>query len=87
MANIKSAKKRIRSSKKKASFNLYHISRVKKLIKQISKKLLDKESSKVEKKKLYSLLQKYTDKAIAKKAITKAKGSRIKSKTKKKLEV
>ncbi|MBP7859381.1 30S ribosomal protein S20 [Patescibacteria group bacterium] len=87
MANIKSAKKRIKSSKKKASFNLYHISKVKKLIKQISKKLLEKKSTDEEKKKLYSLLQKSTDRAVSKKSITKAKAARIKSKVKRKLEV
>lgn len=79
MANIKSAKKRIRVTEAKTKQNNYWKKSVKRAITVISKALTEKQE-KLKLEKLNNKLKSTLDKATRKKVISKQKASRIKSK-------
>jgi small subunit ribosomal protein S20 len=77
MPIIKSAKKALRSSKRKRIFNLKRKDTISKSIKTFKKLVLDKKSS--EAKALFPKVQKALDKAVKTKYIKKNNASRKKS--------
>jgi len=79
MANIKSAKKAIRSSKRKKSHNLSWKNKVKQAVKNLES-LLVSEVSKDQITKSFSQAQKALDKATKEKVFHRNKSNRIKSK-------
>lgn len=79
MANIKSAKKRIRVTANKTRQNNYWKKSIKTAIYNIKKALAEKQK-KVELEKLNNKLKSTLDKATRKKVVSKQKASRIKSK-------
>lgn len=79
MANLKAAKKAIRSSKRKQKHNIFWKNRFKKATKAL-KEAIDSKKEKNVVEERYKLLQKYLDKAVKEKVIHKNRASRVKSK-------
>lgn len=79
MANIKSAKKRIRTTVRKTTNNNYWKKAFKESVANLSKALVAKKE-KPELEKLNSKLKSVVDKASKRKVISKSKASRVKSK-------
>jgi small subunit ribosomal protein S20 len=75
MANIKSAKLRIKKSQRKAENNRYWKNKVKEILKSHEANATSKAKSKTS----FSKVQVVIDKAVAKKVISKNKAARIKS--------
>lgn len=84
MPNTKSAKKAVRSSKRKQMHNLSWKKRVKKSIKNLDLGIKEKETKELLTEKLV-LIQKLLDKSAKKKVIHKNRVNRLKSKYAKKV--
>lgn len=79
MANIKAAKKAIRSSKRKQKHNIFWKNRFKNAARALNDDISEKKEFSIIEER-YKLLQKYLDRAVREKVIHKNKASRVKSK-------
>ena len=78
MLNTKSAKKAVRSSKKKNQHNLYWKKKIRDAVKNLKKSIDSKESGEVLKDKMI-VLQKVLDKSAKEKVIHRNRANRVKS--------